>query len=293
MLAPEFLVPVVLLAITLIPVHLLRRRTYARAQDYFISSDPTRLNVIQNSAIAYVLRIAMFVPLFGWGAAGDFWPAVVAAVALGLGLWIVYALRNPLFAFTGEALREERSPTLVAFIAHQHGGDPRLHLFAAALMLISLAGLGAAEAAGLTVILMPVLANDAGLVHALVLSLAMLAILAAVPAGNAGVMHATQMQLGLIYLGLFGAAALLVYLLASELRPVPPHGTLGVVFVATLCAIMPFYRRVRFVETGPVRDGDDAGAAKRSGKLFTVLLKTLNVCVCILAGFVVEIGRAH
>jgi hypothetical protein len=287
MLSPTFLVTAISLAIALIPVLLLRRAGYARAEDYFVSSDPTRLNVIQNSSIAYVLRLAIFVPLFGWGASGDFSPAIVAAVALGLGLWVVYVLRAPIFAFMGEALKGDQSPTINAFIARQHGNDVCLRLFAAGLTLLALAGLAAAEAVGLAMILMPVLSNDAGLVHAIVLALVLLAVITAAPAGNSGVMHATQLQLGLIYLGLFGSAVLLVYLQASELRPLPPHGTLAVVFIAALAAIMPFYRRVRFVETGPVRDDSGAGRGKRGAKLFTVLLKMLNVFVCIFAGFVV------
>lgn len=285
--SPTFLVTAISLAIAFIPVLLLRRASYARAEDYFVSSDPTRLNVIQNSSIACVLRLAIFVPLFGWGASGDFWPAIVAAIALGLGLWVVYALRAPIFAFMGEALSGDQSPTIVAFIARQHGNDPRLRVFAAGLTLLALAGLAAAEAVGLAMILMPVLANDAGLVHAIILALVLLAVITAAPAGNSGVMHATQLQLGLIYLGLFGSAVLLVYLQASELRPLPPHGTLAVVFIAALAAIMPFYRRVRFVETGPVRDDSGDGRGKRGAKLFTVLLKMLNVFVCIFAGFVV------
>ena len=73
-------------AFFLIPVHLLRRDGYARARDFFVAPEALEGKVTQNASIAGSLRTAMFVPLFAWGASGEFWPAIVAAVALGLGL---------------------------------------------------------------------------------------------------------------------------------------------------------------------------------------------------------------
>ncbi|MGI8895185.1 MAG: hypothetical protein ACR2HE_05965, partial [Casimicrobiaceae bacterium] len=59
------------LGICFIPVWLLRDAKHRRAQDYFVSSQQTRPEVVRNSSIAYALRMAAFGPLFAWGASGD------------------------------------------------------------------------------------------------------------------------------------------------------------------------------------------------------------------------------
>src|ERR1700687_4018266 len=74
-----FLAPVISLGIYLIPVFILRRRAYARAQDYFVSSDHTPPGVIQNSSIAYALKMGAFGPFVAWGASSDFWPAIISS----------------------------------------------------------------------------------------------------------------------------------------------------------------------------------------------------------------------
>jgi hypothetical protein len=76
---------IIALGICLVPIWLLPRRNFQRAQDYFIASQPTPPDVMRNSAIAYPLRIASFGPFFAWGASGDLWPAIIRAVCCGLG----------------------------------------------------------------------------------------------------------------------------------------------------------------------------------------------------------------
>src|SRR5262249_37343460 len=120
------LVPLfILLAICVAPVGLLRRATYARAQDYFVSSQATPPGVIQNSSIAHALKMATFGPFFAWGASGDFWPVLINSACLALGLCLIYVLRRPLLAFFNTTLRHDRSITVHEFIARQHGNDPR------------------------------------------------------------------------------------------------------------------------------------------------------------------------
>ncbi len=286
-----FLAPVVALGLVLVPIGLLRRKVYARAQDYFVSSNPTRLNVIQNSSISYALKVAFFFPLFGWGAGGDLWPAAVVSVSFGLGLWITYMLRRPLFGFLGTALSRDGSITMSAFIAQQHGNDRRLRLLASGLTLLALVGLAVAETLGVATILSPVVSESIAAVFAVIFGFLMIVVVYTALAGNSGVLHATQLQLGLLYLGLFGATALLLYLQVSELTPVPPHGMLAVLFIAALCIVMPFYRRVRYIETGPVRDVavavDDAYVRPRvrGVKRLVTIEKILNLCISVLSGF--------
>jgi len=97
------------LAIYVVPVLLLQRRDFRTAHDYFVSSGTTPPGVFQNSAIAYALQMATFGPFFLWGAAGDYWPAIINAVFFALGLLLVYRLRNRLFAFMEGALQSGES----------------------------------------------------------------------------------------------------------------------------------------------------------------------------------------
>src|SRR5687767_9965228 len=94
----------VFFGICLVPAFLLRRRTNARASDYFVAAGATPPEVVQNSSIAYALRVVVFGPLFVWGATGDPAPAVVMAACFGLGLQLIVILRRPILAFLDDAL---------------------------------------------------------------------------------------------------------------------------------------------------------------------------------------------
>src|SRR6266705_652649 len=110
-----FLPLVISLGICLVPIWLLPRRKFQRAQDYFVASQPTPPDVMRNSSVAHPLRIATFGPFFAWGASGDFWPAIVSAACFGLGVYLIYALRHPLLAFLDSALDGNASMTVPAF----------------------------------------------------------------------------------------------------------------------------------------------------------------------------------
>jgi hypothetical protein len=66
---PLVFVPLMIaLGICLVPIWLLPRRNLQLAREYFIASQPTPPDVMRNSSVAYPLRIAVFGPLFAWGA---------------------------------------------------------------------------------------------------------------------------------------------------------------------------------------------------------------------------------
>ena len=280
-----FLPLVLALGICFIPVWLLRRSDHRRAQDYFVSSQYTRPEVVRNSSIAYALRMAAFGPLFAWGASGDLWPAIVGSTFFGLGVYLIYILRRPLLEFLDSALSRDRSITVHAFIAQQHGNDPRVRLLAASLTVLALLGLIVGEALGVAAFLKPMLPGSAAPVYLVVFGVLLLMVLHAILSGHSGVMHSAQLQLGMLYLGLFGSTALLLYLHVSALTPMPPHGTFAIVFVAVCCAILLYYRRSKYVDTDPIRratSDTDPGRGSSGARLLSRFEKILNPCLSIL-----------
>jgi len=288
-------IPLVLCAgICLVPVCLLRRRAYSRAQDYFVSSQPTPPAVIRNSSIAHVLRIAAFGPFFALGASGDLWPAIVSTVFSGLGLLLLYVLRRPMLEFLDRALDGGRSITVHAFVARQHGGDPRVLLLASSLTLFALFGLVGGESVAVAALLKPLLLGNTALVYVAVLGMLTVAAAGAILSGQSGVMQSTQLQLGMAYLGLFGSTALLLYLHVSALTPLPPHGTFAVACVAAWCAVILWYRRSRYVDTNIIRVTDptagDTGRAPLAAKLLKKFEQILNPCISVFVVLVVVVA---
>jgi len=290
------LVPAALcLGLCLIPAWLLRRAKYARVQDYFIASERTPPAVIQNATVACSLWMATLGPFFGWGATGNFWPSLVAAVCFPLGLSVMSCVRAPLLAFFCDALIHDRSVTIHQFIAQRHGNDSRLRLVAAALTVVALATLAIGAAFALA---RSLAAGLDATVPTSVLALFMLILAGgyALIAGNTGVLRSTQLQLGMIYFGLIGAAALLLYELISDLTQLPPFGVFGIVFVAAFCSVLVGYRRSRYVDTSPIRktfDAADPVAAAReplSARLLVRFEKIFNVSISILAVFAVVVA---
>jgi hypothetical protein len=290
------LVPAALcLGLCFIPAWLLRRAKYARVQDYFIASEHTPPAVIQNASVACSLWMAALGPFFGWGATGTFWPSLLAAICFPLGLSLMSCVRAPLLAFIDAALIHDRSVTIHQFIAQRHGNDSHLRLLAAALTVVAFAALAIGAAFALARSLADSL--DATVpTSVLALGMLMLAGAYAMIAGNTGVLRSTQLQLGMIYFGLIGAAALLLYELISDLTQVSPYGIFGIVFVAAFCAVLVGYRRSRYVDTGPIRkifDVADSAAAGReplSALLLVRLEKIFNVSISILAVFAVVVA---
>ncbi|MGC1683165.1 MAG: hypothetical protein WA760_17740, partial [Pseudolabrys sp.] len=198
------------LGICLVPVYSVRRRGYARAQDYFVSGEHTPPGVLQNSSVAYALQMATFGPLFAWGASGDFLPAIISSCSFGLGVCFLYLLRRPMLEFLDRALRRDRSVTVHQFIAQQHGNDLRVRLLASALTVFALAGLIVGEAFAAATLLAPIVASGAA-TFVIMGGLLVLTALYAIPSGNSGVMRSAQTQLGIVYFGLFGSTMLLLY----------------------------------------------------------------------------------
>ncbi len=276
------LLPLIPLGLYFVPVYLLRRRADARAQDDVVASGHTPPGVIQNASIAYALKMATFGPFFAWGASGDLWPAIIAALSFGLGLCLVYILRRPLLAFLDSALGRDQSITVHEFLARQYGNDPRVRLLAAGLTVFALAGLILAESIALAAVLKPVLPSATA--QMLVVGMLVIALLFTALSGNSGTMRAAQTQLGLIYLGLFGAAAFLLYLQTSTLAPMPPHGTLAVLFAALFCLAVVGYRRSRYVDTSPVTSiGKGSGLFRRFEKVLNVFISFFAVLAVVLA----------
>jgi hypothetical protein len=288
------ILPLVSLVIYVIPILILRRKAYARAQDYFISSERSPPGVIRNASVAYALKMATFGPLFVWGASGDFWPAIIYSAFFAFGVCLIYVLRRPMLEFMENALNGDRSITVHDFIARRHGNDARVRLLACALTVFAILVLLTGEALVLATFLKPVLADDAVSAAVFVCALVIFVALYTMLSGNSGVMRSAQSQLGMLYFGLFGATALLLYLLISALRPMSPHSTFAFVFVAVCCAAMPLYRRSRYVDTAPIRNLDsasnDSGPETRGARLFRRFEKILNVCVSVCAAWVIVVA---
>ena len=289
------IIPLLSLVIYFIPTYLLRRRTYARAQDYFVSAGHTPPGVIRNSSVAYALKLATFGPFFGWGASGDFWPAIIYSFFFGLGVCLIYILRRPMLAFMESALNGDRSITVHDFIARQHGNDRRVRLLASGLTVFAILALVIGEALVLATFLKPILSDDTVSTYVFVSGVVTLTAVYTMLSGNSGVMRSAQSALGLLYLGLLGATALLLYLLISTLRPMSPHTVFATVFVAACCAIIPIYRRSRYVDTGPIwranSDTIDGTSQGPSGaRLFRRFEKILNACISVCAAWVIVLA---
>jgi hypothetical protein len=275
-----------------LPIQLLRRKASGQAQDYFIAAERTPPGVIQNSSIAYALKMATFGPFFAWGASGDFWPAIIASASLGLGLYLLNVLRRPMLEFFQSAVAHGQSFTVNEFVARRHGNDSRVRLLAASLTVFALSGLTICEAFGVATVLKPVMPETP--YYLVMLGMLALTAIYALPAGISGVLRSTQAQLGMLYLSLFGSTALLLYIVMATLRPLSPHGAFAVLFVAVCCIVILAYRRSRYVDTSPIDTTDGSappdGASRREprgARAFRRFNKILNVCVSIAAVFVV------
>jgi hypothetical protein len=248
-----FLALVIVLALFVAPGLLIRRPANFGAEEDFASSDHVLPAVIQNSSVAYGVGLATLGPVFAWGASGDFWSAIVYMIFVGLGLSIIYILRRPILKFLAEVLRHHRSITVHEFICRQHGDDQRVRAIAALLTMCALAGLVVCEMLAVATALKPLLGDSELLTELFLAAILLVVILCALWSGHRGTMHAAQLQLGLLYFGLFGSTAFLLYLRLSELGIVPARGRFAIALVAIFCTIMLIYRRVRYVDTNSIR----------------------------------------
>ena len=79
-------------------------------------------------------------------------------MCLGLGIYLVSLLREPLLGFLDTALSAGTSATVHAFLAAQHGNEARLRLLAACLTVVALTGLITAEAFAGAILVRPLFA---------------------------------------------------------------------------------------------------------------------------------------
>jgi hypothetical protein len=272
--------------ISLIPVYLLRRRKYATAREYFIASECTPPGVAQKSSIAYSLQLATFSLFFSWGAAGDFWPAIVFSSMFGVGLYLIYRLRQPMLAFLSQALDRDRSITVPGFIAQQHGEDTRVQLFCALLTVFAFSGLVSGVAIGAASLVKSILPISLNATFPVAFGLLALTMLYTIPSGNSGAMRAAQVQLGILYLGLSGSTLITLYMLISSAARMPPHGTFAVVVLAACCAVVLVSRRSRYIDTSPIGrpvPGEGTGNGPPGARLFRRFSRVTNEVIWVLA----------
>src|SRR4029079_16615958 len=143
------------LGICFVPVNLLGGRTLIRTQDFAVSSQAAPPDVIRNSSTAYALRLIIFGLFFGWGASGDFWPALISAACYSLGWGLIFLLRRPIIEFMNGALRNDQSITVHEFITRQHGNDRRVRLFSSGLTVFALLAVVVAGAMAVSTFLQP------------------------------------------------------------------------------------------------------------------------------------------
>ena len=113
--------------------------------------------------------------------------------------------------------------------------------------------------------------------------------LCAVFSGTSGAMSCAQLQLGMTYLGLFGSAALLLYLQASTLGPMPAHGMLAIVLVPACCVLVLVHRRGKYVDTSLILTAD-AARPSLGAKLLRMFQRVLKRCITFFVVLVVVIA---
>ena len=272
--------------ISCVPIYLLGRGVFARAREYFVASEHTPSGVIQNSSIAYSLQIATFGQFFGWGAKGEFWPAMIFSAMFGAGLYLIYRLRLPMRAFMSQALERDRSVTVPGFIARQHGNDARVQLIAAILSVCAFAGLIASAAIGAASLVRPILPGSLNTTFPIACGLLGLMLLYTIPAGNSGTMRSAQALLGILYLGLIGSILIVLYMLISSAGQMPPQGMFAVTVLATCCAIVLVHRHTRYIDTSPIRSPvfrEATDIRPLGARLFRRFSWIVNVLIAVLA----------
>jgi hypothetical protein len=270
-----------------------------RTRDAAVAAGPVMPRVIQNSSIAYAIGLVTLAPLLGWGVSGQFWSAVSYIVVVGLGLSSIYVLRRPILHFLSDALFRDRSITVHEFISLSHGKDPRVRVVAATLTVFAVCGLIVCQMLGTAIVLKPLLSGSTGLTELFIAAIFLVAAICALSSGHTGIMHATQVQLGLLYFGLFGSTACLLYLQVSELGGMPMRGVFALALIAVICTVIHVRRRARYVDASLIRSSETIAVAaprdyeplslrllSRSQKILNSLIGVLAVTLIVLAAVV-------
>jgi hypothetical protein len=282
----------VTLAIYIVPVLLLQKKRFRHSHDYFVASGTTPPGVFQNSAIAYALQMATFGPFFLWGAASDYWPAILNSLFFGLGLWVLYRLRHRLFAFLDDALKKDESITVHEFMARQHGNSQAVRIFASCLTIFALLGLVLGEILGIAALLKPVLLQNVDATYTFIFSMLLMMFLYTIISGNTGVMRSDQAQMGIAYVGLFGASALLFFVMPTAARNSGPVALASLALSLIVITIV-LYRKGRFLDTTliPLNDTDEKARQSRGDlagvKVFRTFERALNVAIIFAAAALV------
>jgi hypothetical protein len=287
MLYPALVTALAVLGAFLAPLALSYRQAGWRASDTLSPSGHIAPRVIQNSSIVYRLGWVALAPLMAWGIVGELWPVVVYLVSVALGLWLFYALRRPILQALQGAAVHDRSITVHQFIARCHGNDARVGAFAAALSVFTIYGLIACVMIGLATVLRTIFTDNGALAETFVVAIFLFVAGGTLLGGRFGILYATQIQLGLVYFGLFAATVLLLYMQGSAIGAMPLKGIVALLLIALACALLHFRRRSRYLDTS-VRPSaaNVAGAREREPigvRLFVRLQKILNSLVGILA----------
>jgi hypothetical protein len=251
--------------------------------------------VIQNASIVYRLGLVALAPLLAWGICGELWPAVLYLLSVGLGLLLLYALRKPILQFLDDALVHDRSISVHEFIARRHGGDSRVRALSAALTVFAIYGLIVCVMIGLAIVLRPIFSGNGPLADIFIAGFFLLVAICTVFAGRLGILYATQVQLGLLYFGLFAATVLLLYLQGSSVGAMPLKAIVALLLIAMICAVLYFRRRARFIDTsiranatGTARGRETVGVRLlvRLQKIFNTLVGILAMTLTVLATIV-------
>jgi hypothetical protein len=276
------------LAICATPVVLLRRPGRRGLPSDGVD-EPVPPAVVRNAWIAYALRVSVLLPLFVLGAAGDVWPAIAGSVGFGAGICLLGAWRQPIAAFVDEARRQGRPGTLHALLAQACAGAVSIRLASASATVVALLGLAGAEAAALVVVMMPLVGEGVGIPCFVILVLA--AGLYAVSVGTNGMRYAAQALLGAIYIGVFGSAAFLLYLNATDLRPMPPHGAFALIVLALSCVAILAYRQTKYIETPHLVAATEPSRWRRAlARQVRLVQRFANVCISVLAVLIVVLA---
>lgn len=249
------------LAACVLPVLLLTRRP---------GSAPSPA-ILRNAWSASLLRMSVLVPLFALGATGEVRAGLAGVMGFGVGLLLLG------LTWRRVAIPRDEAPS---------GGGVRS--VAAIVSVVALFGLVGAEAAAFVIVATSVLGEGAGI--PVFVGLVGGAGLHALAAGRVRIVQASQALLAAILIGLFGSTVFLLYLSASDLRPMPPHGAFGLVALAACCIAILAYRQTKYVETPLLVAPDEASRWRRVLARQTRLLQRFaNVVISVLAVVVVVI----
>ena len=300
MLYPALVTALAVLGAFVAPLVLAYRQVGSRAPGTLSPVGQISPRVTQNASIVSRLGWVALAPLLAWGIVGELWPVIVYLASVALGLWLFYALRRPIL---DGVFVHDRCITLHEFIARCHGNDARVRAFAAALTVFAIYGFIASLLISLATVLRTIFAGVGALADTFVVAIFVVVAGGTLLSGRFGILYATQIQLGLVYLGLFAATALLLYLQGSAIGAMPLKGIVALLLIALVCAVVFFRRRARYLDTS-VRPGPADGAREREpfgvrllirlqkilNALVGILAMTLTVLAIIVAGFEVFLG---